>query len=79
MDAWIKKAKIRFGIQSIICLLDQRQMRLYTQLRMDLVSYYRANGFQAAHIPVCNYKHPALSDRQLEKVGNRICGSISQC
>ena len=43
-------------------------MRLYTQLRMDLVSYYRASGFQAAHIPVRNYKHPALSDYELEKV-----------
>jgi protein tyrosine phosphatase len=43
-------------------------MRLYTQLQMDLVSYYRASGFQAAHIPVRNYKHPALSPRELERV-----------
>ena len=53
------------GIRLIICLLDQRQMRLYADLRMDLVSYYRARGVQAAHIPVRNYKHPALSDREL--------------
>ena len=43
-------------------------MRLYADLRMDLVSYYRARGFQAAHIPIRNYKHPALSDRELKKV-----------
>jgi protein tyrosine phosphatase (PTP) superfamily phosphohydrolase (DUF442 family) len=35
---------------------------------MDLVSYYRENGFQVEHIPVRNYQHPALSDSQLNKV-----------
>jgi protein tyrosine phosphatase (PTP) superfamily phosphohydrolase (DUF442 family) len=68
VDAWLNKAKTRFGIRSIICLRDQRQMRFYANLRMDLISYYRARGFQAAHIPVRNYKHAALSDRELEKV-----------
>jgi protein tyrosine phosphatase (PTP) superfamily phosphohydrolase (DUF442 family) len=68
VDAWLKKAKKSFGIRSIICLLDQRQLRLYSGLRTDLVSYYRANGFRAEHIPVCNYRHPALSVRQLKKV-----------
>jgi protein-tyrosine phosphatase len=62
----MKKAKTEFGIRSIICLLDQ--LRLYAGLQLDLVSYYRENGFQVEHIPVCNYQHPALSDRQLEKV-----------
>jgi protein tyrosine phosphatase len=32
------------------------------------VSYYRANDLLVEHIPVRNYRHPALSDRQLEKV-----------
>jgi protein tyrosine phosphatase len=68
VDAWIKKAKASFGIRSVICLLDERQMRLYTQLRMELVSYYRACGFRVEHIPVRNYKHPALSDEELQKV-----------
>ena len=35
---------------------------------MDLISYYRANKFHVVHIPVRNYKHPALSDHELEKV-----------
>jgi protein tyrosine phosphatase len=65
---WLKKAKTSFGIRSIICLLDQRQMRLYADLRIDLVSYYRENGLHVVHIPVRNYKHPALSDRELKKV-----------
>src|ERR1700676_5761519 len=68
VDAWIKKAKFRFGIRSIVCLLDQRQLRLYQSLCVDLVFYYRANGFEVVHIPVRNYKRPALSDRELEKV-----------
>jgi hypothetical protein len=25
VDAWLKQAKTKFGIRSIICLLDQRQ------------------------------------------------------
>ncbi len=41
---------------------------LYESLRVDLVSYYRAKGFQAVHIPVANYRHPALSGYQLERV-----------
>jgi hypothetical protein len=68
VDAWIKKAKTSFGIRSIICLLAKRQLRLYADPRMDLVSYYRVKGFQVVHIPVRNYKRPALSDRELEKV-----------
>jgi protein tyrosine phosphatase len=35
---------------------------------VDLISYYRENGFRVKHIPVRNYQHPALSDRQLKKV-----------
>jgi protein tyrosine phosphatase len=70
VDAWLKKAKTRFGIRSIICLLDQQQLRLYENLRVDLVSYYRVSGFRVVHIPVRNYKHPALSNQQLENVWN---------
>jgi protein tyrosine phosphatase len=68
VDTWLKKARIRFGVRSIICLLDQQQLRLYESLRIDLISYYRLNGCQVAHVPVRNYKHPALSDRELEEV-----------
>jgi protein tyrosine phosphatase len=68
VDTWIKKVKTDFGIRSIICLLDQQQLRLYENLRVDLVSYYRASGFQTQHIPVRNYQHPALSASQLKKV-----------
>ena len=65
---WIRTAKDQYGIRSVICLLDRQQLRLYENLCVALVSYYRAKGFHVAHIPVRNYKHPALSDQQLEKV-----------
>jgi protein-tyrosine phosphatase len=68
VDAWLHKAKTDFGVRSIICLLDRNQLRLYAGLRTDLVSYYYEKGFQADHIPVRNYKHPPLSDRELRKV-----------
>ena len=68
VDAWIKEAKTSFGIRSVICLLDEQQLRLYAELKVGLISYYRENGFQVEHIPVRNYQHPALSDRQLGKV-----------
>jgi hypothetical protein len=68
VDAWLKKAKSSFGIRSIICLPDDGQLRLYKSLRMGLLSCYRTKGFRAEHIPVHNYQHPALSDRELEKV-----------
>jgi protein tyrosine phosphatase (PTP) superfamily phosphohydrolase (DUF442 family) len=68
VDAWLKKAKLSFGIRSIICLLDESQLRLYEKLPQDLVSYYRGSGLWAEHIPVRNYQHPALSASQLRKV-----------
>ena len=67
VDEWIKKAK-RNGIRSVICLLDESQLRLYGNPPRGLVSYYRANGLHAEHIPVRNYRHPALSNGQLKKV-----------
>jgi protein tyrosine phosphatase (PTP) superfamily phosphohydrolase (DUF442 family) len=50
---WIETAKVDYGIRSIICLLDQKSLRLYEQLPFDLISYYRmAGGLEVEHIPV---------------------------
>jgi protein-tyrosine phosphatase len=67
VDDWIRKAKVN-GIRSVICLLDEPQLRLYEKLPQDLVSYYRRNGFHVEHIAVRNYQHPALSASQLKEV-----------
>jgi protein tyrosine phosphatase len=68
VDAWTRTAKHQYDIRSVICLLDRQQLRLYENLGVALVPYYRAKGFHVAHVPVLNYKHPALSERELETV-----------
>ncbi len=69
VDAWIKEAK-EAGICSIICLLDQRQLRFYEKLPVDLVSYYRSKGLNVVHINAPNMRKPPLSDHQLKEVWN---------
>jgi protein-tyrosine phosphatase len=67
VDAWIKEAKAQ-GIRSIICLLDERQLRFYEKLPVDLVSYYRSKGLNVAHIKAPNMRRPPLSDQHLTEV-----------
>ena len=65
VNAWIRDAKAQ-GIRSIICLLDERQLRLYEELRVGLVCHYRSTGFHVAHINARNGRKPPLSDRHLK-------------
>ncbi len=67
VDAWIKEAKAH-GIRSIICLLDERQLRFYEALAVGLVSYYRSKGFNVVHINAPNMRKPPLSDQHLKEV-----------
>ena len=67
VDGWIRQMKAK-GIRSVICLLDNAQLRLYQTLPTDLMSYFRSCHLSAEHIPVRNYQHPALSASQLKKV-----------
>ena len=67
VDAWIKEAK-EAGIRSMICLLDERQLRFYEELPVDLVSYYRSKGLTAVHIKAPNMRKPPLSDQHLKEV-----------
>ncbi len=69
VDAWIKEAK-EAGIRSVICLLDERQLRFYEKLPVDLISYYRSRGLEVVHINVPNMQHPPLSDQHLKEVWN---------
>jgi hypothetical protein len=57
-----------YGIQSVICLLDQNQLRFYEQLPLGLVSYYRQNGLITEHIPVRLQPHIVLDRIQREKL-----------
>jgi protein tyrosine/serine phosphatase len=67
VDFWIKEAKAQ-GIRSIICLLDERQLRFYEKLPVDLVSYYRSKGLNVVHINAPNMRKPPLSDQHLKEV-----------
>lgn len=67
VDAWINEAK-RQGIRSIICLLDERQLRFYERLPVSLVSYYRSKGFYVAHVNAPNMRNPPLSEEHLKEV-----------
>ncbi len=67
VDAWIKEAKDS-GVRSIICLLDERQLRFYEKLPAELVSYYRSKGLNVVHINAPNMRKPPLSAQHLKKV-----------
>ena len=67
VDSWIKEAK-QLGVRSAVVLLDQRQLRFYKDLRMDLVLYYRLNGLSVVHINAPNMRRPPLSDQHLKEV-----------
>lgn len=51
VDRWLVRLG-EMGISSIICLLDDRHLGLYTGLPDGLVNYYRQCGFATAHILV---------------------------
>jgi len=68
VDSWIKEAKEDYGIRSIICLLDERQLKYYEELGMNLASYYRSQGFNVAHISAANMRKPPLSEQHLNRV-----------
>jgi protein tyrosine phosphatase len=68
VDAWIEESKRSFGIRSIICLLHEEHLKLYESLPADLLSYYRASGFEVKHIPVRDHQSPPLCEDDLKKV-----------
>jgi protein tyrosine phosphatase (PTP) superfamily phosphohydrolase (DUF442 family) len=67
VDAWIKEAKAQ-GIGSIICLLDERQLRFYEKLQVGLIAYYQSKGLKVVHINAPNMRRPPLSDQHLKEV-----------
>ena len=64
VDAWIKKAKAQ-GVRSVICILDERQLRFYQSLKMDLPNYLRSRGLTTVHVNAPNMRQPPLSDEHL--------------
>jgi len=69
VDAWLKEAKKRYGVRSIICLLHHQEFRRYKAVDGDLVAYYRSQGFSVEHIPKRNHRKPPLSQHDLRMSG----------
>lgn len=66
VDAWISKVKA-LGIKSIICLLADDQLGLYSELPTGLVQYYRGAGFTVEHVPAQDHQSPPLSADERRK------------
>jgi protein-tyrosine phosphatase len=67
VDEWVAEARAA-GIKSIICLLADDQLPVYSHLPTDLITYYRNAGFNTAHVPAQDHRQPALSQDQLKRV-----------
>jgi protein tyrosine phosphatase (PTP) superfamily phosphohydrolase (DUF442 family) len=67
VDAWIGSVRA-LGVTSIICLLAEDQLPYYGQLDTDLISYYRAAGFEVAHVPARDHQKPPLSPDHLAAI-----------
>ncbi len=65
VDKWLKELRA-LGIKSIVCLLADDQLSLYSELPTDLVSYYRKAGFIVKHVPAPDHHRPPLTQDQLE-------------
>lgn len=70
VDKWLAMLQ-EMGVNSIICLLDDKHLCLYSELPEGLVEYYRNAGFAVAHIMI---RDPVLggtvTDAALEKTWN---------
>jgi hypothetical protein len=66
VDAWIDRARAA-GVASILCPLDDTQLRLYTDCPRGLLQRYRDAGFVVGHLPVADHCEPPLSDEQLNQ------------
>jgi len=69
VDDWIAKVRA-LGVKSIICLLADDQLPYYGQLETDLISYYRAAGFDVAHVAAHDHQTPPLSPEHLTAIWN---------
>ncbi len=67
VDDWLARARAQ-GIRSVICLLGQDQLALYGCLRQGLLTRYREEGFEVAHVDVEDAQCPPLQPAHVEQV-----------
>lgn len=65
---WIDEVEME-GIQSILCLLADHHLSMYTDLpAQSLLETYRRNGFTVGHVPVEDYQMPPVREAELEQI-----------
>jgi protein-tyrosine phosphatase len=69
---WIRNVK-EAGVVSVICLLDEEQLKLYEGICGDLIEIYRGEGMNVAHVPIRDYCQPPLTAEQLELIFAQYC------
>jgi protein tyrosine phosphatase (PTP) superfamily phosphohydrolase (DUF442 family) len=67
VDTWLGLVRT-LGVKSIICLLGEDQLRYYGDLGTDLLSYYRAAGFDVVHVAAPDYQTPPLTSDHLAAI-----------
>ena len=67
VDTWVEEIKAA-GVRSIICLLEDDQLRLYGGLPGGLLSHYREAGFAVEHVPALDHQHPPLTQTHLDEI-----------
>jgi protein-tyrosine phosphatase len=67
VDDWITDLR-NLGIRSIICLLHDDQLSLYSSLPAGLLEYYSHNGLVVKHVPAYDHLSPPLTEEQLEQI-----------
>lgn len=67
VDEWLATAK-NAGVRSVICLLHDDQLPLYSELGVPLPRYYESKGLAVAHIPALDHQSPPLTPEHLEMI-----------
>jgi len=73
VDRWLADARA-MGFRSILCLLDDRQLALYSALPGGLLEHYQEAGFEVGHVPVPDLQDPPVPPGDLETIGRIFAG-----
>lgn len=66
IENWMEAVR-NMQVRSIICLLNEDQLRFYQDIPGGLLAYYREQGFQVINIPVTDPHHnPLVGYAELE-------------
>jgi protein-tyrosine phosphatase len=72
ISEWISLAQT-MKVKSILCLLSDGELfDYYLDRGLDLMGEYKKAGFKVCHLPVDDYKTPALNTQELEAVKKRV-------